>query len=402
LLSSNSSIRSTFDNLLDKCTTVSFAVAWASSGFDSCAKLFKAKEKIRNSVVGTHFYQTDPAFIREFVQSQSVKFVLNPTGVFHPKLYLFEGRAGKADCLIGSANFTAGAFGRNAEVLLHFSGFDFESNRIIDEVRNNIISYWKSDAAICANEVDLDRYVYWKSRVQHSIEKSQGMSKGKPISKYPADIDLLNWSWDEFLKRVKDDAHHALDRRIAVLDAAQELFRTKKSLADMNEEDRKGIGGFKDTEEIPWGWFGSMKGAGVFKNLVNQNPATLSHALDQIPIIGPVQREKYAAFVDLYKSAFPLNNDGKPYRHGLATASRLLAMKRPDYFVCLDSANRIGISEAFGIKLENHDYDLYWDGITEMLCEAKWWNAECPNDKIDRKVWEGRAAFLDSIFYLPE
>jgi len=77
-------------------------------------------------------------------------------------------------------------------------------------------------------------------------------------------------------------------------------------------------------------------------------------------------------------------------------------MKRPDYFVCLDSANRSGISEAFGIKLGNHDYDLYWDGITEMICEAKWWNAECPDDRIGRKVWEGRAAFLDSIFYIPE
>jgi hypothetical protein len=55
--------------------------------------------------------------------------------------------------------------------------------------------------------------------------------------------------------------------------------------------------------------------------------------LDEIPLNGPVQRDDYEAFIGRYKAAFPIKN-GQPYKHGLGTATRLLAMQRPDYFVC--------------------------------------------------------------------
>ena len=141
-----------------------------------------------------------------------------------------------------------------------------------------------------------------------------------------------------------------------------------------------------------------MKGAGVFKNLVNETPARLSGALDEIPLEGPVQRDHYEAFISRYKAAFPKKN-GQPIRHGLATATRLLAMKRPDYFVCLDKANKVGLSQAFGITIKHQDYDAYWDSIIERISESKWWNSRRPGTKLARQVWDGRAAFLDAIFY---
>jgi hypothetical protein len=80
--------------------------------------------------------------------------------------------------------------------------------------------------------------------------------------------------------------------------------------------------------------------------------------LDWTPLGGPVQRGDYEAFIRGYKAAFPKRN-GQPFRHGLATATRLLAMKRPDYFVCLDKANQPGLSREFGIAINHHDYDAY-------------------------------------------
>ncbi len=44
-------------------------------------------------------------------------------------------------------------------------------------------------------------------------------------------------------------------------------------------------------------------------------------------------------------------------------------MKRPDYFVCLDKANKVGLCDAFGITIKNHDYDAYWDTIIARVCE---------------------------------
>jgi hypothetical protein len=184
-----------------------------------------------------------------------------------------------------------------------------------------------------------------------------------------------------------------------VLGAARTLFEKYGTLAAMPKKDRQGVGGFIESADMPWGWFGSMWGAGTFKNLINEQPEKLSEALDQIPFSGPVQPSDYEAFVSRYKAAFPRKND-QPTRHGLATATRLLAMKRPDYFVCLDRANKVGLSDAFGIKINNHDYDAYWDSVIERICESKWWNSRRPKDNYARQVWDGRTAFLDAIYYV--
>jgi hypothetical protein len=156
--------------------------------------------------------------------------------------------------------------------------------------------------------------------------------------------------------------------------------------------------GFGGSDEVPnWGWFGSMFGAGVFKNRVNQNDINLSRALDAIPPAGEVLEVHYSQFIDAYRKAFPAGRG-----HGLGTATRLLTMKRPDYFVCFDSANKRGLCGAFEITLGNHDYARYWGSIVERLLLSRWWNSPRPTANKEMKVWDGRAAFLDSLYYVPK
>ncbi len=76
-------------------------------------------------------------------------------------------------------------------------------------------------------------------------------------------------------------------------------------------------------------------------------------------------------------------------------------MKRPDYFVCLDSANRRHLCKDFQITLAPHDYAGYWDEIVERLKLATWWNARRPPEATAGRVWEGRPAMLDAIYYVP-
>ena len=126
--------------------------------------------------------------------------------------------------------------------------------------------------------------------------------------------------------------------------------------------------------------------------MINDNDEKLSLALELIPLSGSITREIYLQYIEQYKQAFPQG------RHGVATASRLLAMKRPDTFVCLDKKNKGWLCDDFRIS-HTVGYEKYWDSIIARIMESAWWNSLPPASPVEREVWEARAAFLDSIYY---
>ena len=397
LITKSSDTSKEFLRLLRNADTVQFAVAWASTGFEAADALLAAKTKIRHSVVGTHFYQTSPDFIAAFSGATAVKFFKNSSGVFHPKIYIFESASKGWACIVGSSNFTNGGFQSNDEISLCITAADGHEE-IFQDAKATVKAYWKS--ASPASDIDLENYRQLWARFKKLTGHAAGNFGSKASRRNLLDISLLHLDWPTFLRKVRQDQHHATGRRIVVLQKARSLFRKHGSLAAMASPDRKGIAGFLESGDVPWGWFGSMKGAGVFKSLVNKNPAGLSAALDEIPMEGPVTKNDYDAFLKEYLRAFP-KVDGHPSRHGLGTATRLLAMKRPDYFVCLDRANRKGLSEAFGVTLNHHDYEDYWQAVIERILLSTWWNARRPSGGEAAGVWDGRAAFLDAIYYEP-
>ena len=164
----------------------------------------------------------------------------------------------------------------------------------------------------------------------------------------------------------------------------------------MNENERKGIAGFleEQKEGFDWRWFGSMKGWGKFQNKINNKNENISLALDKIPIEGKITREHYENFLNKYKKATP-----EAVNDWIGTTSRLLAMKRPDVFVCFGSKNRKKLCTDFGIKQSDMTYERYWDEIIERIQDSDWWNSSQPEDKIEIKIWNGRSAFLDAIYY---
>jgi hypothetical protein len=77
-------------------------------------------------------------------------------------------------------------------------------------------------------------------------------------------------------------------------------------------------------------------------------------------------------------------------------------MKRPDYFVCLDSKNKKALCETFGISQSNMTYERYWEEIIARIQDnAVWWNSPQPEGERQSEVWMGRAAFMDALFYQP-
>jgi len=341
-------------------------------------------------VIGTHFYQTDPDVLDHFVGSEKIKFILQPAGVFHPKVYLFwDGPAWEV--IIGSANLTAGALSVNSELSTLISYQDGTLG-LKDELVDVINGYLAAARSI--NQDDADSYRRLWNLKKSDLKRISGLYGGEISKKLAIDSPVMSMDWPAFLYRVKQDKAHGFDERIGMLKAVKARFDEHAHFNDMELDDRLGIAGLRSQAFPHWGWFGSMIGAGKFYKRMNEGHPAFSVALDQIPLQGLVTKAHFDRFIAEYLKAFP---DG---RDGLATATRLLAMKRPDTFVCVDSANRKLLSEDMGIKSPaTLGYQRYWEEVILRLMDSPWWQSHEPDKPKDRAVWQGRAAMLDAIFY---
>lgn len=377
--------------LINNYESASLAVAWASINFDCHETLLQNKNKIEKMIVGTHFYQTHPTFIMQVIHDLSVRFIMNPNGVFHPKLYLFENSPHDWECIIGSPNFTKSAFESNSEIAMLFSNSDIGSDDAYLDIKRTIDNYWNDAKKITDNEL-IEYEKIW-IRKQNSLKKSSGRYDGLDKKhKSPLDIEIFKNTWGEYFNKVQQDQFYK--DRIDIISCAQEIFSKPghEHFKDISLDDRKKIAGIVNTEKPDWMLFGSMIGAGYYKHEIISNNIHISKALDYIPILGDIKKTDYLNFIEEFGKAFP--NGG----FGIATSTRLLAMKRPDYFLCLDKKNLTNFSRDFGIKA-NIKIEDYWDTVVERITDCEWWNSGKPTQKEHKILWNGRAAFLDSIYY---
>ena len=377
---------------------IDIAVAWA--GANSVVNvLLQYPTKLRKVVIGTHMYQTDPAVLRKLMPCSAVR-CMPPNGrLFHPKIYLFQLQTGLA-AIIGSHNLTAGAFeGGNVEasVLIRSAGAD----TVLSELLSFVQKAWRT-----AMEIDDDFLFAYERQYDIHRAKRKALEKFHPIRMPHAGASIpspLQLHWSEFKAKVIQDLHHNnLPKRLMVLEGAAAIFAKCHHFADLDRDDRRAIAGTYGSKEeknsnIPWAWFGTMFPQGDFKNLVNDNPGGLSRALGCIPTEGEISEADYNAFIELFKRAF----EGKEHKGGVATASRLLCMKRPDVFVGVNNANRKGLCGAFGVAHSTLSLENYWDRIVVPTQLSPWWQQDRPRGVLAGRIWDNRAALLDCIYFDP-
>jgi hypothetical protein len=153
-----------------------------------------------------------------------------------------------------------------------------------------------------------------------------------------------------------------------------------------------GLGGHE------WTWFGSMKGMGDFANRVSEKDRALSNAVDAIPRSGNITKFQYEVFCEHFIRAF----ENSTRKGGVPTASRLLAMKRPDMFVCISKPNKQGISNDLAFSASTLNLENYWERVVEPIGRSPWFNEERPVSGQLADLWDGRVAMLDAIYYEPE
>jgi HKD family nuclease len=393
IISNPKALTAKFKKLLQTCTSVSGSVAWASAA-NPIFDLLKTHEiKIKEFVVGLHFYQTDPHFIKAFLRRRKVRYMMKETqGIFHPKMYLFENES-KWTIVIGSANFTKAAFTINDEIVVIFSGTNFEDTAYC-EAKKIINGYWQK--AELFSLIDLKNYTKMANIQKSKINNLSGkydfenIKTEKPTFK----IEMMTMEWDAFFdKVVNSEDEDTIQHRIDLLDTAKLAFNTKKQLLNMSENERKEIGGLGSNRGLAFGCFGTMESRGYFKNRININEINLSLALDEIPIEGKITKEHYDNFIEIFKLSLPKNIE-------IAGASRLLTLKRPDYFVNFNGKNKAKLCEEFDIQKSKFGYDDYWNLVIARITDSVWWkSASEPEDDFEKKIFEYRSAFLDSICY---
>jgi HKD family nuclease len=394
LITTAHELENDFRRLTRKYATFYWATAWASSTSTLFQDLLTNKRKIKKVVVGIHFYQTHPDFIQAFLNDKKVHFIQQPEGTFHPKLYLFTDDSEQQwELIIGSANFTNEAFSKNTEASLLLSNKDNNSKEIFKNAKMLVEDSFNQGKTF--NKSDLNKYlITWKNQRQkiQSLSGKYGSTKRTPKPIY--EVAMINRGWKEFIKMVRSERFHGVKKRLQVIEISRKLFEKEDHFNNLKEDERKFISGIPNNLNVngaDWGYFGSMKGSGVFQNKIKQNDKNISKALDQIPLSGQITKTHYENFIKYYSKVFKGNYIG--------TATRLLCMKRPDTFICFDSKNRKALCKDFGIIQSEMDYKRYWDDIIERIYDSNWWQNPTPENKTDEKVNDARAAFLDSLYY---
>lgn len=393
IITNNKTLEKKLIQLANKHDRISVAVAWASAGTKFFDILLSNKDKLFESTIGTHFYQTDPDVLKSFVESEQVHFVMQPSGVFHPKLYFFQtGQSWEA--IVGSANMTNGAFTVNNELNVHLTGQDDVDGSTFDQLTNQLSNYY--ELGVSVNDEYVNVYAAYHKKHKPKLEKLNGQYNSTKTTKSLFDSIVMQMDWSVYVEKVQQDKNHAIDQRLELLEVIQGYFQQYENYESMPLGARKTIAGLPNLTHEHWGWFGSMKGAGVYHSNINNNNPFISEALDHIPLHGEVTLLQFNRYVESFKKAFPNGRDGT------SIASRLLAMKRPDFFVCIDSKNNKAMCSDFGITMSNMTYERYWTELISRIHDSVWYEKEQPRDQLENQIWKGRVALLDCIFYEEE
>jgi hypothetical protein len=396
LITDSEDLEKIFLRLLEKYSKYYWLTAWASAESKPFIKLIENKGNILKIIVGIHFYQTHPDFIESFLETPSVRYIKQPEGTYHPKIYLFYNSRKDWELLVGSANFTNAAFTVNTEISTLIDSKENNSSDLLNQAFQIINSTWADAKQFDKAELSDYRKIWKNYRPKiNSLSSTYGKPDNKKTSKPIYLVPVAIMDWQEFMEKVNAEKYHPLTERLEVLRIAKNLFEKVDSFSELKDEERKFIAGIPnslniDNDEI-WGYFGSMRGAGLYKKRIIENNQNISSALDEIPISGQITKTHYQRFLYHFTKTFEGNY--------LATATRLLAMKRPDVFVCLDSKNRSALCKDFGVVQSKLDYDRYWNEIVERTFDSDWWINPKPKDDIEKDVSNSRAAFLDSIYY---
>lgn len=385
---------------LDNCDRFIIAVAWITQN-DVFNAVKRNIEKAEAIIAGIDFYQTDPKILEWLnINAPKETYIANKSnGVFHPKMYAFWTSEGKGYAMIGSANLTYSAFSDNDECCVSINLNEYNENKLYD-----LLKSWKKKSTTI-QKFDINEYkelAHTKGREIRFF--SQKKAAATAFSIHP---ELLSYSFEEYFEICKFDNYQSIDDRL-------ELIKFAKNYGN-NQSEFCFIGGIDSSLSYPgnypkYGYFGTMNMDKTFYNEL-RDPKTWQriHKIYQsIPTSGNISKNKFIDFVeDLTYTLNSSVNHVYIFNNHLACATRLLAMRRPDFFYCQNNKNRKYLGKDLKAISKNklnpnqmNSPEGYWSAV-EMIQNSSWGNSTL-NPKWSPKMqecWHARIAMIDSLYY---
>ena len=383
--------------LLNDSTHVDIAVAWVGPGLAVDSLLEHAETTETRIAVGLSGNATEPATIRRLMEHDNVELRVVPAppgGIFHSKFYRFGGQK-RAICWIGSANFTRGGFGGNAELMNEFSD------------RNGAGGAWFEDLWQGLDEDPGPAIAHYEEHYKPPRPGAYRGGEREWQEELPRLQDIDTWGKFVASLHVLDDYCHHCEfgwdvlgetySYLHTIGAGRELAR-RENWENFSWRDRNilcGLGHLDDTGE--WGLLGNLRGAGRVVNAFTPpvDDAAKNHILEQIGVVvGDVDGDFVAAAQAAVASIRQL------YRFGPAAATRFLTLARPDCLVSVNRASEVGLGEFAGLRQVGFYLANNYGALLRKVYVTEWFNATEPDDALEREIWRCRAALVDAFVYV--
>ena len=401
-----------FKKLLETARSVDIATAWATPGRHLQAlrdAVGRGDVKVR-AIVGISGNATHPDALTELngITAGDLRIVPKGERLFHPKLYLFELRAGgivERRAWIGSANFTRAGFGgrsaANEEVVLEV-GPGERADALADWFQER----WDRCRMDSPALEEIRRYEEdWDRNPPHrQIRRvtSGAVSRRRDLldgAHRPLTLEGYHRALRECEEKLRDEGWGwgILDPQggsyMRAISARRKLLLGATSWSKLDADSERRLKGSYRRKDLEW-W--GLMGRMGRKNwpAVRRNERKVRAGLDA------VRQARDHEFPDIAVNAMRELTDIENV--GCGTATLLLSLARPDRCLSLNGASEDGFGALASMspstlgKPEN-----YGELLRRWLYRQRWYVDRPPADGNLTRIWEYRAALVDPFVYEP-
>jgi HKD family nuclease len=411
----HSNLYTRFLKLAETAHTIYIVSAWAgvSDALDFLIQGKDCAQKI-HAVIGLWGNATDPKALTRMHDCDRFELLLHDSKkiYFHPKVYIFEHNE-DAVVWIGSPNFTKGGFKRNYEVIHEFRATSKAAKELFGQLKiganasstTAIEAYkqrrrkqgTKPSSDLVHDDVDASERIMnspvsiiedWKDYVTR-IEK-----KHKALSEQSA------FKWGVFTTQRRPESYQQ------TIEVIRRIVR-RGNWVNLTPQQGGMILGLPTGNDLDPGLFGSYGASALGKDLFIRNDTQekkhnrqrIRDALTPLDrLITPAQSDEDFAIIESTLSTI-LSIHGV----GIATATRILTLFRPDMFVCVNEGSVTGLSVLSGFEASElqHPSGRGYIALLKWLFAQDWYRQHHPSPMKGKRaiIWRYRAALLDVLAY---
>ncbi len=384
---------------------IDIASAWATptESLNALAEAVKRRGISVRSIIGISDRATHPDALSSLQEAGALRIAGDPP-LFHPKIYIFYGQA-KAVAWIGSANFTsAGGFGHQYQQGVRCNTETLFETRAFEAAAEWFEKIWNSYQEVCSEQLEEYREKYKKKPPAPPLNRIvQAPSAIDPPHPHIFLKEAQDWGgYVRALKKCDEWWRRHRDGQLSVLSKTDSWFHTITNLRPVAESEDWSQLGADECDKLlgriggegRWALLGNMRGAAKACSSFKKN-RDIRREIGEIVglVINATDHEFPQCAVEAVKAIirkFP--------GYGIAVATRLLAIARPDRCVSLNGQSKGLLASSFSQCRKLSAPDGY-GRLLEQVYRQPWYRAGEPEDQSEREWWDMRAALLDCFVY---